>query len=280
MSDLRETAIKAYKSGLSGAGSMVVQVSTLMWMRTIMNYQYRYGGTITHTAKTLYADGGIPRFYRGVSVALLQGPMSRFGDTFSNTLALSLCNDAPILKDAPIFVKTGFASITAGLFRIGLMPVDTVKTSLQVNGRDGMAILRDKMKTGGFRVFYNGSVATATATMVGHYPWFATYNYLNAYIPKYDASETLKNMGRNAGIGFTASVSSDTLSNSLRIVKTMKQSHPNPTISYLKITEEILAKDGYVGLFGRGLKMRLMTNGLQGMMFSVLWKYFETGNNH
>ena len=83
-------------------------------------------------------------------------------------------------------------------------------------------------------------------------------------------------MTRNAGFGFTASVASDVLSNSLRIVKTTKQSHSTPSISYLKITEEILAKDGYVGLFGRGLKMRLMTNGIQGMMFSVLWKYFES----
>ena len=30
--------------------------------------------------RTIYADGGIPRFYRGVVPALLQGPLSRFGD--------------------------------------------------------------------------------------------------------------------------------------------------------------------------------------------------------
>jgi hypothetical protein len=35
--------------------------------------------------KTLYADGGIPRFYKGVIPALLQGPLSRFGDTAANT---------------------------------------------------------------------------------------------------------------------------------------------------------------------------------------------------
>jgi hypothetical protein len=27
-------------------------------------------------------------------------------------------------------------------------------------------------------------------------------------------------------------------------------------------------------LFGRGLKTRIITNGCQGLMFAVLWKYF------
>lgn len=33
---------KSVKSGLSGGMAMIIQVSTLMWMRTIMNFQYRY----------------------------------------------------------------------------------------------------------------------------------------------------------------------------------------------------------------------------------------------
>jgi hypothetical protein len=34
-------------------------------------------------------------------------------------------------------------------------------------------------------------------------------------------------------------------------------------------------KDGIKGLFGRGLKIRIMTNGIQGLLFSVLWKQIE-----
>ena len=30
-----------------------------------MNYQYRYGGTLKESLKTLYSDGGIPRLYQG-----------------------------------------------------------------------------------------------------------------------------------------------------------------------------------------------------------------------
>lgn len=39
---VREIFNKSVKSGLSGGAAMLVQVTTLMWMRTIMNYQYRY----------------------------------------------------------------------------------------------------------------------------------------------------------------------------------------------------------------------------------------------
>jgi len=37
----------------------------------------------------------------------------------------------------------------------------------------------------------------------------------------------------------------------------------------------IIKKEGMLGLFGRGLITRLLANGAQGMMFSVLWKFFE-----
>lgn len=37
----------------------------------------------------------------------------------------------------------------------------------------------------------------------------------------------------------------------------------------------VIDKDGVKGLFGRGLKTRILTNGLQGLMFSVLWRGFE-----
>ncbi len=36
---------KALQGGTSGAMAMSIQVVTLMWMRTTMNYQYRYGTT-------------------------------------------------------------------------------------------------------------------------------------------------------------------------------------------------------------------------------------------
>jgi len=92
--------------GLSGAAAMGINVATLMWLRTTVNYQYRYGtGTFT-ALSTLYKEGGIPRFYRGVIPALFQGPLSRFGDTAANTGVLVLFDSYESTKNLPAMVKT------------------------------------------------------------------------------------------------------------------------------------------------------------------------------
>ena len=36
-----------------------------------------------------------------------------------------------------------------------------------------------------------------------------------------------------------------------------------------------MKNDGLKGLLGRGLKTRILTNGLQGMIFTIGWKYIE-----
>ena len=41
--------------------------------------------TLGNALKTLYKEGGIKRFYRGLPYAIIQNPMSRFGDTAANT---------------------------------------------------------------------------------------------------------------------------------------------------------------------------------------------------
>ena len=82
---LSKAAKRAAEGGLAGAAAMGINVCALMWIRTTINYQYRYGTSTMTAFKTLYADGGIPRFYRGLIPALIQGPLSRFGDTAANT---------------------------------------------------------------------------------------------------------------------------------------------------------------------------------------------------
>ena len=75
--------------------------------------------------------------------------------------------------------------------------------------------------------------------------------------------DPLKKLGRNALIGFCSSVVSDSISNSLRVVKTTRQTFPE-NISYANTVKHVVEKDGIMGLFGRGLKTRLLTNGIQG----------------
>lgn len=72
-----------------------------MWMRTTMNYQYRYGTTTRQALATLYKEGGggvngVLRFYKGYLPALAQGPLSRFGERPGNTVVLA--NASPVLN--------------------------------------------------------------------------------------------------------------------------------------------------------------------------------------
>lgn len=261
---------KALRGGLAGSSAMVLQVTSLMWLRTTMNYQYRHGTGLFETIGKLYKEGGVRRFYRGIGPALFIGPLSRFGDTAANIGALTFLESNEKTKDLPVFAKTICASTIASLWRINLMPLDTLKTTLQVEGKKGIPLLKNKLKIGGPSIFYHGSMGAFGATYMGHFPWYYTFNYLNETLPKYENSLT-KTLLRNAGIGFSASLASDTISNSMRVIKTSKQSYPEP-ISYFDITKLIIKKDGLIGLMGRGLKTRLLSNGIQGMMFSVLWK--------
>ncbi|KAI6005141.1 mitochondrial carrier domain-containing protein [Pisolithus orientalis] len=269
--DLGTALKKALGGGLSGAAAMVLQVLTLMPLRTVMNYQYRYGTTTTEAIKILNADGGFSRFYQGLTAALIQGPIARFGDTAANAGILALLQGNVYMKKLPTLIKTVFASVAAACFRMILTPVDTVKTALQTQGRDGLKLLRERVKKYGIVSLWYGAFATAAATFVGHYPWFGTYNYLDAVLP---LPVTLaQKFLRSAFIGFVASVASDSISNSLRVVKTYRQVNAT-RISYIDAARAVIAADGLQGLLGRGLKTRILANGLQGLMFSVLWKLF------
>lgn len=66
-------------------------------------------------------------------------------------------------------------------------------------------------------------MANFTANWVGNYPWFVTFNFLQRVVPK--QTDSKKKMLRNAAIGIASSCVSDTVSNSLRVIKTVKQTN-------------------------------------------------------
>ena len=268
---------KAFRGGISGSLAMAINICTLMPLRTAVNYQYRYGINTTTAIKHLYSDGGLLRFYRGFGFAMVQGPWSRFGDTFTNNGTLALLNNIESTQNLNVGSKTLVASLAASSFRIISTPIDTCKTILQVEGKHGISSLKQKyIANGGFPrgmpIFWYGSMGSATATFVGHYPWFFTYNYLQANLPTQETN--LGQFSRNAAIGFSASAISDTISNSIRVLKTYRQTHTSK-ITYPKAASKIIEKDGIFSLFGRGLKTKILANGIQGALFSVLWKWIE-----
>lgn len=290
---------RALGGGKAGASAAVIQVLSLMWLRTSMNRQYRYGGDLGSSLKELWKEGGIPRLYQGLPFALIQGPLTRFGDTAANVGVLALLEALPETQSLPLVVKTGLGSVTAGLWRIILMPIDSSKTAMQVEGENGLKELMALVGKEGPGPLYNGALAQAAATAAGHFPWFLTYNYVDQVLPVITASDDLLlSLVRSAFLGLCASCVSDVTSNSLRVIKTTKQTArlgttndvpPGETkaaatleenadsdeYSYVKIVQMIVEKDGLAGLFGRGLKTRLMTNAIQGALFSVLFKYFQ-----
>ena len=259
---LKAAAKKALGGGIAGALAMVIQVFALMWMRTTINFQHAKGMSTLEAMSALYAEGGISRFYQGMAAALLQAPLSRFGDTASNAGALALLAGVTWMSPA---VKTFFASSAAGVFRIAISPIDTLKTTLQVQGPKGLGerrtviiyeppharhprklsdqqtvalphclinslafldlarhhhhrllrrdmpargnrssparisltgVLSERIATDGLLTLYSGSIATSVATFMGHYPWFMTYNYLQAVWPKPTGSAVKTNAVR------------------------------------------------------------------------------------
>jgi hypothetical protein len=269
---LQKASGAAFRGGIAGASAQAINVVSLMWMRTIMNYQYRYSGGFFEVFGKLYTEGGVPRLYRGLIPALMQAPLSRFGDTAANVGVLALLDSQSSTQDLPVGVKTAIASSGAACFRLFLMPIDAWKTTKQVEGKAGLAVLMQKVRVHGISKLWHGSLGAMSATWVGHFPWFFTNNYLTKTLPKFEFEHG--KYVRNAMIGFCSSVVSDSISNSLRVVKTTKQTSVDP-ISYSQAVKMILEKDGYVGLFGRGLKTRIATNGIQGMIFSVGWRAIQ-----
>ncbi|KDE09000.1 hypothetical protein MVLG_00722 [Microbotryum lychnidis-dioicae p1A1 Lamole] len=271
--DWKRALAKAGGGGLSGALAMIVQVLTLMPLRTTMNYQYRYGGSMTSSISALRTSGGFKRFYAGLGPALVQGPIARFGDTAANTGILALLESNPWLSKLPSPLQTAFASVAGALFRMILVPIDTLKTTMQTEGSSrALVVLKQRVKMYGLSTLWAGAFATAAASFVGSFPWFATYNFLSKNLPL--AHSTLANLSRQAFIGFSASVVSDTISNSLRVVKTYRQVNHN-SIGYRRAARKIWSAEGWKGLFGRGLRTRILANGLQGLMFSVLWRLIQ-----
>lgn len=179
-------------------------------------------------------------------------------------------NSMEATKDLNVAYKTVTASAAAASFRIVLMPIDTVKTTMQVTGK--FSNIATKVKLEGIPALYQGSLAAASATFVGHYPWFFTYNFLSETIPKQD--DPFRELGRRAILGFCSSAISDTCSNSIRVVKVYKQSSVE-SLSYPQVVKNVLEEGGVSGLFFRGLETKIMSNGLQGILFSILWQHFE-----
>lgn len=263
----------AFRGGIYAASAGLIQVISLMWLRTTVNYQYRYGVPMVKALRELYLQGGVIRFYKGVSYAIVLGPVCKFGATAANEGARVLMDSYDLNSTTAQFYATILGTGLNALWRFLLMPLETCKTVLQVDGSTGFQRLIAKVMKGNISVLYQGSAACLLVSTVSHYPWFYVYNLLDKTMKK--STDLIDTIVRSAFIGFMASAASDIISNGLRIIKTIKQSTISDNIkgvSYLTIITNLYREGGWQALLGRGLGTRLFTNGIQSVIFTVLWK--------
>ena len=315
----------AFRGGFFAALASIIQVLSLMWLKTTVSYQYRYGGTLKGSLVHLFKQGGILRFYKGLPYAIVLGPLAKFGSTAANEGSRIII--ASHFADSRIDHYMLASAMGTGLsicWRIFLMPLETCKTVLQVDGNVGFDRLMHNVAKGHFGVLYRGSSAAALMILFSHYPWFYVYNWLDTTLPKPDI--VVEVVLRSAFIGFVASVTSDACSNFLRILKTIKQTTSSlPTtavavknttattvyksgresgkdregggeidagctkksncsgshgFTYSQIIRQIHSEGGMHAVLGRGLGTRILTNGIQNVLFTVVWKLIPHILNH
>lgn len=118
---LIKAGMRGLGGGIPGALAGMIQVFTLMWLRTIMSYQCRYGTTFSQALVTLLRDGGVARLYRGLGFAVIQAPLARFASTAANDGVEALMGSFEWTRQWGPERTTVVASIVVGLFRILLM---------------------------------------------------------------------------------------------------------------------------------------------------------------
>lgn len=257
------------KAGVPGAMAAAAQSASFMWISTAAACQYRFGFGMLESFRTLYAQGGIPRFYSGVIPTVVHVTLCRFGDTTANVLALEN------IPSPSIPLKTAVASVFAATWRAALLPLETLRANMQVKGPvNGRFAVEQRFKAGGLRALYAGAFASFTVGLLGHFPFFCTVNILSDAVPLPESATNLQTIGRNGGMGFVASMASDVVTNAFKIIATVKQTTLKP-VTYYEAARKIVIADGLAALVTRGLKTRMIGNGLQGATFVLLWKEIE-----
>jgi len=310
---------------------MVLQVLTLMvctrnWddvvcqtnymnsqpLRTIMNYQYRYGTTMSQAAVTLYQDGGYARYYSGLGAALVQGPVSRFGDTAADVGALAFLNSNPTTRDFPSLVKTAFAAVgecTLSSYHSGSHLHTLCSRSSLPYSVNAYRNTKDNIADPGARGISPPAEPGAQIRNKFALVWGTRHSWGDARrilplvrdprLPKF-APPTPANLSPKAlsaglhrlcvvccfrhGVQFVEGredlSTSECNENFVWCVFLLSPRsifvgimgiHPFRVGAAVR---EVTRVDGVRGLLGRGLKARILANGLQGLMFSVLWKLF------
>ena len=248
------------KPGLGGSLAMSTQITLFYWLKTTTTYQYKTGISTSEAFKYLFNSGGIRRFYNGYVPSLIMGTSCRFGDVISYKYLEKQNNLSQIQKSS-------LASLSSMIWRINLMPLDTLDNMLQAHGNNGINIIKNKVKKQGPSVLYYGGVAWSVTNFIGYIGWFYTYSLME----KYNSNNRFDPNMYSIVEGFTCTTISDIITNPIRVLKTYRQIEPSK-ITYYQSYNTIVNKFGVKSLLFRGLKTRIIMHGIQNSLFVILWK--------
>ena len=252
------------KTGLGGSFAMSTQITLFYWLKTTTTYQYKTGISTSDAFKYLYNTGGFRRFYNGCIPSLIMGTSCRFGDVISYKY-LEKQNHLSQIQ------KSSLASLSSMVWRINLMPLDTLDHMLQAHGKKGIHIIKDKVKNQGPSVLYYGGLAWSVTNFVGYIGWFYTYSLME----KYNSNNKIDPNIYSVIEGFTCTSISDIITNPIRVLKTYRQTSPDQ-ITYYQTYKKIVNEFGLSSLLLRGLKTRIIMHGIQNSLFVILWKKFDS----
>ena len=139
--------IKCASSGFLAGG---LQTGCLIWLRTINKYQYYHGLPLHTSVKNLYKEENIRRFFRGITPAMLDNSMCRFGDAYIYSHIKRKYNDFTIFKQSMLI------AVLNTPHKISLTPLDTIANNYHVFGKNGKNEIKSKIKKNGAKVLFNG----------------------------------------------------------------------------------------------------------------------------
>lgn len=263
MDKLKKSTSKSLIIGMVTGG---VNVGSLMWLRTVSNYQYRNATTMTDTIKILYNEGGIRRFYRGIGPALTMTCMCRISD-LTTYYYLDQC-------DITRPERCAYFGISAGATRAILSPIETYGLFMQTQGLNGRRLLLDKINKSGYRVLYQGVLPIMTISFSGSFTWYMTFDSLNKYIKQHEWSNGIRKDLTNGIVGMISSMAFYISTNPLRSIKVYRQAAPT-NMSYYESIPMMIREKGIVNAMFRGLKPILLQRSLQSGLYVIIWKRLE-----
>ena len=182
-----------------------------------------------------------------------------------------------MLPSLPLPLQNLAGAGVASVFRFALTPIDTLKSTAQVAGAEGVKAILDEPSLGRL---YRGGLGNSAASIIGYYPFFLTYNYLTTLIP--EEARTIEGEGLfaflayRAAVGVASSATSDCFSNLVRVLKTYRQTDVED-VGWVEVFDRLKAEEGgnLTKVWTRGLGTRIGVNALQSGLFSLVWKYLQ-----